>query len=107
MEKLTIMVAFLLVASLFQPLSARDLEIDVFQLDVSQSGCPGVTKDRWPELLGVPARLARVTIQKENPRLTNIPNVLNGSPVQEDFRCNRVRLFVNVLDIVVQTPQIT
>ncbi|XP_060174510.1 proteinase inhibitor I-B-like [Lycium barbarum] len=107
MEKLTVVVAFLLLTSLFQPLTARNLEIDVFQLDVSQSGCPGVTKDTWPELLGVPAKLARETIQKENPRLTNIPNVLNGSPVTEDFRCDRVRLFVNVLDFVVQTPRVT
>ncbi|XP_055808115.1 trypsin inhibitor 1-like [Solanum dulcamara] len=93
MEKLTIVVAFLLLATFFQPLTA-------------QSSCPGVRKDTWPELLGVPARLARETIQKENPRLTNIGNVLNGSPVTQDFRCDRVRLFVNVLDFVVQTPRI-
>lgn len=63
-------------------------------------------KDRWPELLGVPAKLARARIQKENQKLTNIPNVLNGSPVTKDFRCNRVRLFVNVLGYVVQTPRV-
>ncbi|XP_006363669.1 trypsin inhibitor 1-like [Solanum tuberosum] len=93
MEKLTLVVAFLLLASLIQPLTA-------------QSGCPGVRKDTWPELLGVPARLARETIQKENPRLTNVGNVLNGSPVTQDFRCDRVRLFVNVLDFVVQIPRV-
>ncbi|MCD7470243.1 hypothetical protein HAX54_009960, partial [Datura stramonium] len=91
----------------FQPLTARDLEIDVLQLDVSQSDCPGVTKERWPELLGVPAKLARETIQKENPELTNVPSVLNGSPVTLDIRCDRVRLFVNVLDFVVATPRVT
>ncbi|XP_059289807.1 proteinase inhibitor I-B-like [Lycium ferocissimum] len=107
MEKLALLVAFLLLASLFQPLTARNLEIDAFQLDVAQSGCPGVTKDRWPELLGVPANLAKQIIQKENPKLTNVPNVLNGSPVTLDLRCDRVRLFVNVLDIVVQTPRVT
>ncbi|XP_049402191.1 trypsin inhibitor 1-like isoform X2 [Solanum stenotomum] len=93
MEKLTLVVAFLLLASLIQPLTA-------------QSGCPGVRKDTWPELLGVPAKLARETIQKENPRLTNVVNVLNGSPVTQDFRCDRVRLLVNVLDFVVQMPRI-
>ncbi|MCE3215568.1 hypothetical protein HAX54_002823 [Datura stramonium] len=107
MEKLACLVTFLFLASLFQPLTARDLEIDVFQLDVSQSGCPGVTKESWPELLGVPAKLARKTIQQENSKLTNIPSVLNGSPVTRDFRCDRVRLFVNVLDFVVVTPQVT
>ncbi|PHT36445.1 Ethylene-responsive proteinase inhibitor 1 [Capsicum baccatum] len=106
MDKLAHFVAFLLLASLFQPLTARELEIDVFQLDVSQSSCPGVKKDKWPELLGVPAGLARRTIQKENPKLTNVPSVLNGSPVTRDFRCDRVRLFVNVLDVVVQTPRV-
>ncbi|KAK4345601.1 hypothetical protein RND71_035777 [Anisodus tanguticus] len=93
MEKLTLVVAFLLLASLAQPLRA-------------QSGCPGVRKDTWPELVGVPAKLARETIQKENSRLTNVPSVLNGSPVTADFRCDRVRLFVNVLDFVVQIPRV-
>ncbi|XP_059289802.1 trypsin inhibitor 1 isoform X3 [Lycium ferocissimum] len=94
MEKLTLVFAFLLLSSIFiQPLTA-------------QSSCPGVKKDAWPELLGVPAKLARGIIQKENRRLTNVPNVLNGSPVTKDLRCNRVRLFVNVLGVVVQIPRV-
>ncbi|MCD7470241.1 hypothetical protein HAX54_009958 [Datura stramonium] len=101
MEKLGVVVAFLLLASLFQPLIAQDLELDVSQL----VPCPG--KFTWPELLGVPAKWAREIIQKENPNVTNIPSVLNGSPVSRDFRCDRVRLFVNVLDVVVVTPRIT
>ncbi|CAN4127420.1 unnamed protein product [Withania somnifera] len=109
------LVAFLLIlASCFQSLpAARDLEIEVSDglnvlelLDVSQSFCPGVTKERWPELLGTPAKLATQIIQKENPKLTNILTVLNGSPVTQDLRCNRVHLFVNILDFVVQTPQV-
>lgn len=64
-----------------------------------------MTKEKWPELLGTPANFAKQIIQKENPKITNVINILNGSPVTEDLRCNRVRLFVNVLDIVVQTPQ--
>ncbi|PHT44235.1 Ethylene-responsive proteinase inhibitor 1 [Capsicum baccatum] len=106
MEKLAHFVAFLLLASLFQPLTARELEIDVLQLDVSQSGCPGVKKDTWPELLGVPSGFARRTIKHENPKLTNVPSVLNGSPVTADFRCDRVRLVVNVLGFIVKTPQV-
>ncbi|XP_009590374.1 trypsin inhibitor 1-like [Nicotiana tabacum] len=93
MAKLALVVAFLLLASLFQPLTA-------------QSSCPGVKKETWPELIGVPAKFAREIIQKENPKLTNVPSLLNGSPVTKDLRCNRVRLFVNVLDIVVQLPRV-
>lgn len=66
----------------------------------------GVKKDTWPELIGVPAKLAREIIQKENSKLTNIPSILNGSPVTADFRCDRVRLSVNILDLVVQIPRI-
>ncbi|KAG5582576.1 hypothetical protein H5410_053203 [Solanum commersonii] len=80
--------------------------LTVIQPLTAQSGCPGVRKETWPELLGVPARLARETIQKENPRLTNVGNVQNGSPVTQDFRCDRVRLFINILDIVVQVPRV-
>ncbi|XP_049362728.1 trypsin inhibitor 1-like [Solanum verrucosum] len=88
MEKL---IVFLLLSSmLIQPFTAQ---------------CPGL-KVTWPELVGVPAKFARETIQKENSRLTIVPSILSGSPVTADFSCNRVRLFVNVLDIVVQVPRI-
>ncbi|KAK4365341.1 hypothetical protein RND71_016699 [Anisodus tanguticus] len=112
MVKLAHVVAFLLIASFFQSLSARDFEIEVsdelniLQLDVSQFICPGVTKKQWPELLGTPAKFAMQIIQKENPKLTNVLTILNGGAVTEDLRCNRVRLFVNVLDFVVQTPKV-
>ncbi|XP_049400896.1 trypsin inhibitor 1-like [Solanum stenotomum] len=94
MEKLTLMVVFLLLSSIFiQPLTA-------------QSSCQGVTKSSWPELLGVPAKLAREIIQKENPKLTKVLNVPNGSIVTADFRCDRVRLYVNILDFIVRIPNI-
>ncbi|CAN4118179.1 unnamed protein product [Withania somnifera] len=92
MEKLTLVVAFLLLVSFFQPLTA-------------ESGCPEVKKDIWPELVGVPAKLAKEIIQKESSRL-NIGNILIGTPVTLDVRCDRVRLFVNVLDFLVETPRI-
>ncbi|XP_049401796.1 trypsin inhibitor 1-like [Solanum stenotomum] len=93
MEKSTLVVAFLLLASLFQPLTVL-------------ATCPAVIKDKLPELLGVPAKLARETIQKANPTLTKVENVQNGSPVTQDFRCDRVRLFINILEIVVQVPRV-
>ncbi|OIS98054.1 PREDICTED: trypsin inhibitor 1-like [Nicotiana attenuata] len=95
MEKLAYVVAFLLLASLFQPFMSQ-----------SDDGCPGVKKETWPELLGVPAKLARETIEKEEATLTNVQTVLNGRFVTQDFRCDRVRLWVNVLDFVVQTPRV-
>ncbi|KAK4728692.1 hypothetical protein R3W88_021680 [Solanum pinnatisectum] len=106
------LVAFLIIlASCFQSLTARDLEtevsdgLNVLQLhDLSQSFCPGL--ETWPELLGTPAKFAKQIIQKENPKLTNVETLLNGSAFTEDLRCHRVRLFVNLLDIVVQTPKV-
>ncbi|KAF3659844.1 ethylene-responsive proteinase inhibitor 1 [Capsicum chacoense] len=113
MSMVKLVALLLILASCFQSLSARDLEMEVNDglnvlelLDVSQSICPGVTKEKWPELLGTPAKFAQQIIQKENPKLTNVVTVLNGGPVTEDLRCNRVRLFVNLLDFVVQTPQV-
>ncbi|MCD9642256.1 hypothetical protein HAX54_028947 [Datura stramonium] len=35
------------------------------------------------------------TIQKENPKLTNVPSVLNGSPVIQDFKCDRLKSYCN------------
>ncbi|CAN4120463.1 unnamed protein product [Withania somnifera] len=67
--------------------------------------CKG--KQRWPELLGVPANLAKERIEKDNSLIVNIQTVLNGSPVTADFSCFRVRLAVNVLNIVVQEPVVT
>ncbi|CAN4120465.1 unnamed protein product [Withania somnifera] len=61
-------------------------------------------KQRWPELLGVPVVLANKTILEQNPSITDVKVLLNGSPVTRDLRYNRVRLFVNILDYVVQTP---
>uniref|UniRef100_A0A3Q7IQ00 Ethylene-responsive proteinase inhibitor 1 n=1 Tax=Solanum lycopersicum TaxID=4081 RepID=A0A3Q7IQ00_SOLLC len=103
------LVAFLiiLVSSCFQSLTAQDLEIEVSDgLNVLQVDYQGVTKESWPELLGTPAKFAKQIIQKENPKLTNVETLLNGSAFTEDLRCNRVRLFVNLLDIVVQTPKV-
>ncbi|TMW88526.1 hypothetical protein EJD97_018438 [Solanum chilense] len=67
--------------------------------------CKG--KQRWPELIGVPAQYAKGIIEKENPFIADIPILLNGSPVTMDFRCDRVRLFDNILGYVVQMPVVT
>ncbi|KAG5588053.1 hypothetical protein H5410_048487 [Solanum commersonii] len=69
-----------------------------------ESWCKG--KQFWPELIGVPTKLAKEIIEKENPSINDVPIILNGSPVPADFRCNRVRLIDNILGDVVQIPRV-
>ncbi|XP_009782003.1 glu S.griseus protease inhibitor-like [Nicotiana sylvestris] len=65
--------------------------------------CPG--KDAWPELVGENGQTAKETIERENPLVT--ANVaLVGSPGTTDFRCDRVRVFVDRDNSVVQVPVI-
>nr|P01052.1 RecName: Full=Chymotrypsin inhibitor I, A, B and C subunits [Solanum tuberosum] len=66
--------------------------------------CDG--KLQWPELIGVPTKLAKEIIEKQNSLISNVHILLNGSPVTMDFRCNRVRLFDDILGSVVQIPRV-
>uniref|UniRef100_A0A3Q7I748 Uncharacterized protein n=1 Tax=Solanum lycopersicum TaxID=4081 RepID=A0A3Q7I748_SOLLC len=61
----------------------------------------------WPELIGVPTKLAKKIIEKENPFINDVPIVLSGTPVPLDYRCNRVRLFDNILGDVVVIPVVS
>ncbi|MQL67652.1 hypothetical protein F6Q10_35165 [Streptomyces vinaceus] len=63
-------------------------------------------KQSWPELVGVPGKVAKETIQKENPKLTQVVIVLIGTPITLDYRFDRVRIFVNYLGIVIQVPRV-
>ncbi|KAJ0807399.1 putative proteinase inhibitor I13, potato inhibitor I [Helianthus annuus] len=45
-------------------------------------------------------------IEKENP-LVNAIVLLDGTPVTMDFRCDRVRVWVNTDGVVIRTPVIT
>ncbi|XP_074306499.1 proteinase inhibitor-like [Silene latifolia] len=65
--------------------------------------CPG--KNAWPELVGTNGKFAVETIERENGLVKAIV-VLKGSAVTEDFRCDRVRVWVNSLDIVYEIPVI-
>ncbi|KAG6499609.1 hypothetical protein ZIOFF_039399 [Zingiber officinale] len=62
-------------------------------------------KNSWPELVGVNGNKAVTIIEKENPNVDAII-VLIGSIVTPDFRCDRVRVWVDKYDIVGQVPQI-
>ncbi|GAY34487.1 hypothetical protein WN944_014362 [Citrus x changshan-huyou] len=70
---------------------------------VTQFECNG--KSSWPELVGVNGEIAAATIQKENPNVHAII-ILEGTPVTQDFRCDRVRVVVDKYEKVVQVPRI-
>ncbi|KDP21343.1 hypothetical protein JCGZ_21814 [Jatropha curcas] len=65
--------------------------------------CPG--KSSWPELLGTNGEAAAATIEKEN---TNVDAIVvkEGTGVIEDFRCNRVWVWVNEYGVVTQVPTV-
>ncbi|KAK7268793.1 hypothetical protein RIF29_21502 [Crotalaria pallida] len=65
--------------------------------------CKG--KSSWPELVGVKGTVAESTIEREN-HLVNAVIVLEGSFVTADFRCDRVRVWVNTNGIVTRVPHI-
>ncbi|MCD9561260.1 hypothetical protein HAX54_020265 [Datura stramonium] len=102
-------IAFLLLATSFKTLMAQVERAQVSDglksVDESNLVCQG--KQIWAELIGVPANFAKQKILEENSLISEVQIVLNGSPVPADFSCNRVRLVVNVLDIVVQIPVVS
>ncbi|XP_004247658.1 wound-induced proteinase inhibitor 1 [Solanum lycopersicum] len=106
-SKFAHIIVFFLLATSFETLMARK-EIDRLEVTEllkefeSDLMCKG--KLSWPELIGVPAQYAKGIIQKENPFVTDVQIVLNGSPVTADFRCFRVRIVVNILNVAVSIP---
>ncbi|XP_009605664.2 proteinase inhibitor I-B-like isoform X3 [Nicotiana tomentosiformis] len=121
MIKLSHVVAFLLLASLFQPLTARDLvfevsdEIDVLRFAMAKENqvktlddvskpffCPG--KQSWPELVGKPAETAKKIIEKENP-IAKVQFLFPGMVRPANYVCGRVFVVVNWNLIVQITPR--
>ncbi|KAL3359693.1 hypothetical protein AABB24_016286 [Solanum stoloniferum] len=109
MLKLSHVLAFLLLASLFQSLMARDLISDgikVLQLPVENDGefvfCPG--KLSWPELVGKSAGYAKQVIEKENSIVHDVRLLFPGMPKPLNYVCGRVFLAVNFKRIVQVTP---
>ncbi|XP_049374570.1 wound-induced proteinase inhibitor 1-like [Solanum verrucosum] len=115
-SKFAHIIVFFLLATSFETLMARkegdgSEVIKLLKESESESWCKG--KQFWPELIGVPTKLAKEIIEKENarvvtenPSINDVPIILNGTPVPADFRCNRVRLFDNILGDVVQIPRV-
>ncbi|PON83324.1 Proteinase inhibitor [Trema orientale] len=65
--------------------------------------CAG--KASWPELLGVQGEVAEATVERENTGVGAVI-VLEGSIVDAQFRCDRVRIWVDESGIVTRVPQI-
>ncbi|CAN4120466.1 unnamed protein product [Withania somnifera] len=112
MESKAWIIVFLLLATSFETLMAQSERdklrdgLEVIQLLKEVKFPAPEGKQRWPELLGVPVVLANKTILEQNPSITEIKILLNGSPVPLDLSYHRVRLFVNILDYVVQIPHV-
>ncbi|KNA21305.1 hypothetical protein SOVF_043910 [Spinacia oleracea] len=68
-------------------------------------GCKG--KKSWPELVGKDGNEAAEIIKSENCFVKLTVVLLEGTPVTKDFRCDRVRVFVDACGKVVETPVIT
>ncbi|KAI3449737.1 hypothetical protein Pfo_006402 [Paulownia fortunei] len=67
--------------------------------------CPNAGKSSWPELLGVPGEVAVGMIVRENPKVS-VMTVKEGMMVTADFRCHRVRVWLNKYGIVKLVPRI-
>ncbi|KAE8676219.1 curculin-like lectin family protein [Hibiscus syriacus] len=65
--------------------------------------CTG--KSSWPELVGINGQVAAHIIAKENPKVS-VQIVKEGMMVTMDFRCDRVRVWVDKYGIVKMMPQI-
>lgn len=64
-----------------------------------------VGKQSWPELLGTYGAAAAAAVETENKKVA-ATIVAEGSFVSGDFRCDRVRVWVNSSGIVVEVPKI-
>ncbi|KAI3938730.1 hypothetical protein MKW98_011882 [Papaver atlanticum] len=64
--------------------------------------CKG--KSSWSELVGCDGDTAAATIKRQNSNIVRAIVVLEGTGVTEDFRCDRVWVWVNGSGIVTITP---
>ncbi|CAL5188576.1 unnamed protein product [Lathyrus oleraceus] len=65
------------------------------------SSCKG--KKSWPELVGINGEAAAQIIMNENSSVS-ASTLPEDSVVTTDFRCDRVRVFVDKQDVVARVP---
>ena len=64
-------------------------------------------KTRWPELVGnTTGEEAVVTIREQNPTLTQVPILLDGTLVTLEWDGLRVRVYVDTMGFVARTPAV-
>lgn len=63
-------------------------------------------KSSWPELVGINGEAAVAIIMRENLRVVRAGTFREGSRMTTDFRCDRVRVWVDDHDIVTSVPKI-
>ncbi|GJR80929.1 proteinase inhibitor I13, potato inhibitor I [Tanacetum coccineum] len=74
-----------------------------FDAHTRMSDCQG--KSSWPELVGARGEAAETTIERENPLVDAIV-LLDGTPTDLSFRCDRVWVWVDSSGIVLRPPRI-
>ncbi|KAL5712228.1 hypothetical protein ACHQM5_014419 [Ranunculus cassubicifolius] len=67
--------------------------------------CRGIGKESWPELLGVCGEFAVKVIVRENHKV-GVFIVKEGMMVTMDYRCDRVRVWVDANGLVKQVPKV-
>lgn len=75
-------------------------------LTAAQSYQTDMTKQAWPELVGVDGEVAKQTIQGENPSITLVQILPKDSMVTMDYSLNRVRIFVDDDNKVAREPRV-
>ncbi|OIV90679.1 hypothetical protein TanjilG_23792 [Lupinus angustifolius] len=68
------------------------------------SSCYGKGKRTWPELVGVKGEVAVSIIKKENPRVREIRILHDNEVILPVLICDRVFVWVDDNEIVVQVP---
>jgi hypothetical protein len=63
-------------------------------------------KTSWSELVGINGQAAIAIIMRENPRVVRAGTIKDGSKMTTDFRCDRVRVYVDEHYIVTSVPKI-
>ena len=102
-----------LVSAVFslQPNHSTGLKLpDVVEEDLIATESDSVMSEpfptKWPQLVGMPGEQAKAIIIKENPSLTRVDILPDGSMVTMDYREDRVRIFVDEAGNVVGTPSV-
>ncbi|KAM7462938.1 hypothetical protein LguiA_031059 [Lonicera macranthoides] len=67
------------------------------------SSCNDVKKNSWPELCGLPGGYVAGYIEMTNPNVHALI-YLEGTPVDGETHCDRVRVWVNKSGTVVEVP---